>query len=64
MCRISPPTGSDNIFYKDYNPLYSGARGLAIKILRLDQSDSYLDKLPEHELAHCGFEAIDCALLT
>lgn len=60
-----PAKGSDNIFYKDYNPLYSGARGLAIKILsRLDQSDSYLDKLLEHELAHCDLKPVDRALLT
>ncbi|MBL7991253.1 MAG: 16S rRNA (cytosine(967)-C(5))-methyltransferase RsmB [Candidatus Kapabacteria bacterium] len=60
-----PAKGSDSIFFKDYNPLYTGARGLAIKILsRLDQSDSYLDKLLEYELAHCDLKPVDRALLT
>ena len=60
-----PARGSDEIFFKDFEPLYSGARGLAIKILsRLDQSDSYLDKLLEHELAHSDLKPIDRALLT
>ncbi|MFY7998647.1 MAG: 16S rRNA (cytosine(967)-C(5))-methyltransferase RsmB [Candidatus Kapaibacteriota bacterium] len=60
-----PAKGSDNIFYKDFNPLYIGARGLAIKILsRLDQSDSYLDKLLEYELAHADLKPVDRALLT
>lgn len=60
-----PAKGSDDIFYKDFNPLYTTARGLAIKILsRLDQSDSYLDKLLEYELAHCDLKPVDRALLT
>jgi 16S rRNA (cytosine967-C5)-methyltransferase len=60
-----PARGSDDIFFTDFNPLYSGPRGLAIKILsRLDQSDSYLDKLLEHELAHSDLKPIDRALLT
>jgi 16S rRNA (cytosine967-C5)-methyltransferase len=61
----TPAKGSDNIFYKDFSPLFVGARGLAIKILtRLDQSDSYLDKLVEHELAHADLKPLDRALLT
>lgn len=60
-----PAHGSDNIFFKDFSPLYAGARGLAIKILsRLDQSDSYLDKLLEYELAHSILKPVDRALLT
>ncbi|MCS6808290.1 MAG: 16S rRNA (cytosine(967)-C(5))-methyltransferase RsmB [Bacteroidota bacterium] len=61
----APARGSDNIFYSDFHPLFTTARGLAIKILsRLDQSDSYLDKLLEYELAHCDLKPVDKALLT
>ena len=61
----TPARGSDDIFYKDFDPLYKGARGLAIKILsRLEQSDSYLDKLLEYELAHSDLKPLDRALLT
>lgn len=61
----TPAQGSDNIFYKDFDPIYKGARGLAIKILtRLDQSDSYLDKLLEYELSICDLKPLDRALLT
>ncbi len=61
----TPAHGSDNIFYKDFDPLYKGARGLAIKILcRLEQSDSYLDKLLEYEMANSDLKALDRALLT
>ncbi|TAE28736.1 MAG: 16S rRNA (cytosine(967)-C(5))-methyltransferase RsmB [Candidatus Kapaibacterium sp.] len=61
----TPARGSDNIFYNDFDPLYKGARGLAIKILcRLEQSDSYLDKLLEYEMAHSELKPLDRALLT
>jgi 16S rRNA (cytosine967-C5)-methyltransferase len=60
-----PARGSDDIFYTDRELLYVGARGLAIKILsRLDQSDSYLDKLVEYELMNTKLSPLDRALVT
>ena len=45
--------------------LYQGARGAAIRILsRFERSDSYLDKLLEHELRTGGLSHQDKALLT
>ena len=45
--------------------LYQGARGAAIRILsRFERSDSYLDKLLEHELRTGGLSQQDKALLT
>ena len=45
-------------------PLYSGVRGLAIKILtRVDRSDAYLDKLLDYTLANEPLETRDRALL-
>lgn len=44
--------------------LYGGARGAAIRVLsRIDQSDSYLDKLLDKELNESEFNAMDKALL-
>lgn len=46
-------------------PLYPGARGAAIRVLsRVEQSDSYLDKVLESELAGSDLNALDRALLT
>ncbi|MGE3802966.1 MAG: 16S rRNA (cytosine(967)-C(5))-methyltransferase RsmB [Candidatus Kapaibacterium sp.] len=55
----SPEEGSDTI-----PPLYSGIRGLAIKILtRVDRSDSWLDKLLENTLAREQLDVRDKRLL-
>jgi len=44
--------------------LYSGVRGLAIKILnRVDRTDAYLDKLLEIEIKHSDLTSKDKALL-
>ena len=44
--------------------LYSGVRGLAVKILnRVDRTDAYLDKLLEIELKHSDLSSKDKALL-
>lgn len=50
----------------DYcTPLYGGARGAAIRILsRIDQSDSYLDKVLEKELELSELSSLDKSLLT
>lgn len=44
--------------------LYSGVRGIAVKILnRIDRTDAYLDKLMEHELKNSELTGQDKALL-
>lgn len=46
-------------------PLYGGARGAAIRVLsRVDQSDSYLDKVLEKELETSDLSNLDKSLLT
>jgi 16S rRNA (cytosine967-C5)-methyltransferase len=51
---------------REEDPLYHGARGIAIRILsRYDQADVYLDKLLEYEQAvNTDLNALDRALLT
>ncbi|MFN8361234.1 MAG: 16S rRNA (cytosine(967)-C(5))-methyltransferase RsmB [Candidatus Kapaibacterium sp.] len=66
---MNPVGPSDNakqtIAYGPYSPLYVGARGAAVRILsRFDRSDSYLDKLLEHELRATDLTPQDKALLT
>lgn len=52
-------------FFLDSAPLYGGARGAAIKILsRVERSDSYLDKLLDHELDSGELSPADKGLLT
>lgn len=49
---------------KQDTSLYGGARGAAIRVLsRIDQSDSYLDKVLDKELNAAEFNAMDKALL-
>lgn len=44
--------------------IYSGARGLAVKILnRIERTDAYLDKLLDHELKHKELSDLDKALM-
>ncbi len=48
-----------------FSPLYGGARGAAIRVLsRVDQSDSYLDKVLEKELDSSELSSLDKSLLT
>jgi len=45
-------------------PLFTGVRGLAVKILnRIDRTDAYLDKLLDTEIKQSGFSGVDKALL-
>ncbi|RCK74037.1 MAG: Ribosomal RNA small subunit methyltransferase B [Ignavibacteriae bacterium] len=45
--------------------IYSGARGLAIKILnRIDRTDAYLDKLLDYEFKHKELSDLDKGLLS
>lgn len=46
------------------NEIYTGARGLAVKILnRVDRTDAYLDKLLDIELKNSELSSLDKALL-
>jgi len=67
MFEDSPAHGRVTMQDKHINEqfLYQGARGAAIRILsRFERSDSYLDKLLEHELRTGGLSHQDKALLT
>lgn len=67
MFEDSPTAGRVHAHEKQSNEqfLYQGARGAAIRILsRFERSDSYLDKLLEHELRTGGLSHQDKALLT
>ena len=67
MFEDSPSAGRVQAQEKQSNDqfLYQGARGAAIRILsRFERSDSYLDKLLEHELRTGGLSHQDKALLT
>lgn len=45
-------------------PLFTGVRGLAVKILnRIDRTDAYLDKLLDTEIKQSDFSGVDKALL-
>ncbi len=49
---------------KEEAPLFTGVRGLAVKILnRIDRTDAYLDKLLDTEIKQSDFSGVDKALL-
>ncbi len=62
---VSPKNPEYNALPSSEKSLYTGARGAAIRVLsRVEQSDSYLDKVLENELAGSDLNALDRALLT
>lgn len=55
---------TESVAVEQHSSLFGGARGLAIKILsRVEQSDSYLDKVLDSELRNSELSARDKALL-
>lgn len=65
MVKNSPTQDHPNHRERHDTPLYGGARGVAIRVLsRIDQSDSYLDKVLEKELEASELSSLDKSLLT
>lgn len=59
------PSRADGSSAPEASPLYTGARGTAIKVLnRVERTDSYLDKVLDTELKSTDLSDLDKGLLT